>query len=86
MSKILSWDASYLARKYSTSFKSGSRILVTGASGLIGINLLAFFLSEELLHKSLELHICINSNSSKAFLEAIFPKVNLNFKKIDLIG
>ncbi len=86
MSKILSWDASYLARKHSTSFKSGSRILVTGASGLIGINLLAFFLSEELLDKSVELHICINSTSSKAFLEAIFPKVNLNFKKIDLIG
>lgn len=86
MSKILSRDASYLARKHSISFKSGSRILVTGASGLIGINLLAFFLSEELSEKSIELHICVNSDTSRAFLEAVFPKVALNFTKIDLIG
>lgn len=86
MSKILSWDASYLARKYSTFFKSGSRVLVTGASGLIGMNLLAFFLSEEFSDKSLKLHICVNSDSSRAFLEAVFPKSALNFIKIDLIG
>ena len=86
MSAILSEDAACLAKKHSISFKSGSRILITGASGLIGINLLAFFLSEEFSEKSIELHICVNSDSSRAFLEAVFPKVTLYFTKIDLIS
>ena len=84
MSTILSGDAACLAKKHSISFKSGSRILITGASGLIGINLLAFFLSEEFSEKMLDLHVCVNSDESKVFLEAVFPNVTLNFLNIDL--
>jgi nucleoside-diphosphate-sugar epimerase len=86
MSKILSGDASYLAHKYSASFKSGIRILITGASGLIGVNLLAFFLSEEFSEKSLELHILVNSDASRVFLEGVFPNANFNFIKINLLS
>lgn len=86
MSTILSGDASCLAKKHSISFKSGSRILITGASGLIGINLLAFFLSEEFSDKKLKLHSCVNSDASRVFLQAVFPNVTLKFVKIDLIS
>jgi len=86
MSTILSGDASCLAKKHSISFKSGSRILITGASGLIGINLLAFFLSEEFSDKNLKLHICVNSDVSRVFLQAVFPNATFKFVKIDLIS
>ena len=85
MSKILSEDASQLVY-HADTFKSGARILVTGASGLIGINLLALFLSDEFVKKSIDVYVCVNSEASKTFLKTTFPNSRIHFISVDLVG
>ena len=85
MSNILSEDAALLAY-HSDAFKSGARILVTGASGLIGINLLALLFSDEFVKKSIDVYVCVHSEASKTFLKNTFPKSHIHFISLDLVG
>lgn len=85
MTNLLSEDAALL-KHHIDYFEDGARVLVTGASGLIGVNLLALFFSEEFVKKKIEVYVCVHSEASKTFLRIIFPKVHINFASLDLVG
>lgn len=85
MTNLLSEDAALL-KHHIDYFGGGARVLVTGASGLIGVNLLALFFSEEFVKKKIEVYVCVHSEASKTFLRTIFPKAHIHFASLDLVG
>lgn len=84
LSQILQDDASLLVEKHGTSIAYNSNILITGASGLIGINLLSFFISSRLKEKKLKIYITFQSEEGLNFIKSIYPNENINILNIKL--
>jgi nucleoside-diphosphate-sugar epimerase len=84
LSQILQDDASFLVDKHGNSIACNSNILITGASGLIGINLLSFFISAKLKEKKLKIFITLPSEEGLNFIKSVYPDENINILNISL--
>lgn len=84
LSQILQQDASLLVEKHVNSISDYSKILITGASGLIGINLLSFFISPELKEKKIKIYITQPSEHGLDFIKSIYPGEEINILNISL--
>lgn len=72
LSQILEVDSLVLLKKYQKNFKEDSTILITGATGLIGINLLSFFRCLKFLYPNIKIYISNPSTTGAIFLKKVF--------------
>ena len=84
LSQILQADASFLVDKHGGSIAYNSSILITGASGLIGINLLSFFISSRFKEKKLNIYISAPSEQGLDFIKSIYPNESIYILDISL--
>lgn len=84
LSQILQEDAKILAKSHSSKIGKNSKILITGASGLIGINLLSFFLTPECNERELEIYVTIPSIQGLNFIKSVYPNQKINYISLSL--
>ncbi len=76
---ILKEDAGVLAHNHFGAFKENSSILITGASGVIGINILAFLCNYKMRSLRLKIYVSVHRSESVNFINSIFAYEKLNF-------
>jgi len=77
-------DAQILLEDNMGAFRDGESILVTGGSGLIGINLLAFLLVYHKCLSKLNVYVNVIESSSKNFIQELFADCPFHFLSINL--
>lgn len=81
---ILQNDAEALSDSHARTFERGASVLITGASGIIGINMVAFFCTEKLISRDIKIYLAINKKESKNFINSIFPNIKITFVDLKL--